>query len=484
MPLRGFTVLEPRLLSVDLTTEEIAAVLGARFEGHAVPVRGYSIDSRTVEAGDLFFAIRGPRFNGHDFVRAALQKGAAGAVVEPSYQAASPGARGTLIRVPDATLALQVLGRAVRRRWGGPVIGVTGSAGKTTTKEMIAAALATQRPTLKSPGNLNNRYGVPLTLLGLRPDHKAAVIEMAMSGPGEIAMLAGLAEPQTGVVTNIEPVHLEFFASIDGIAAAKRELIENLSPPACAVLNHDDARMRRFADGFAGRVVTFGLSEGADYRAGGISIVGSDQEGVPATEFDVQGPLYNGRFRISMPGRHNVENALAAIATASLFDVSAAALRASLAGVRSPGQRAEILTLPQRITVLNDAYNSNPSALQQMIETLIAWPNAARRVVIAGEMLELGPSSPDWHRRAGREMAQAGIDWLVAVQGDARSFVEGALEAGLPGRQTRFYADAEEAGSFCGTIAEPGDVILVKGSRGVGLERSIEGLKRSLAAQK
>lgn len=466
---------------MQLTTEEIAAILGARLEGAARSVGGYSIDSRTVEAGDLFFAIHGPRFNGHDFVGEALDKGAAGAVVKESYKAAQQGGAAALIRVPDTTWALQRLAHAVRRRWSGRVIGVTGSVGKTTTKEMIAAALATRYRTLKSPGNLNNHYGVPLTLLKLRSEHEVAVIEMAMSGPGEIAKLAGLAEPQTGVVTNVAPAHLEFFDSVEAIAAAKHELIEHLSAPSSAVLNHDDLRVRGFAQGFAGRTVTFGLTEGADYRATHVRAVNSARERVPGTEFDVEGPVYAGRFSLSLPGCHNVENALAAIATASLFGISAANLRATLAAVRPPGQRTEILTLPPGITVINDAYNSNPRAMQRMIETLAAWPEATRRLVVAGEMLELGPSSPDWHRRIGRELAQAGVDWLLAVQGDARFFLEGAAEAGLPASRTRFFSDAGEAGRFCRTVAEPGDVILVKGSRRAGLERAIEALKGLLA---
>ena len=466
---------------MQLTIGEIAAILGASPAGAPRTVRGYSIDSRTVEAGDLFFAIRGPRFDGHDFIGIALEKGAAGAVVEESYQAQRAREAAALIRVPDTSRALQRLAHVVRQRWGGRVVGITGSGGKTTTKEMIAAALATRYCTLKSPGNLNNHYGVPLTLLRLSPEHEIAVIEMAMSGPGEIAMLADLAEPQTGVVTNVSPAHLEFFDSIEAIAVAKRELIEHLSPPSCAVLNHDDPKVREFARGFRGRVITFGLNEGADYRATRIHTLNSAQGEIPITDFEVEGPMYTGRFSIPLPGRHNVENALAAIATASLFLVPAAGLRSALAATRPPGQRTEILALPHNITLINDAYNSNPRAMQRMIETLAIWPRAARRLVVAGEMLELGPASPDWHRRIGRDLAQAEVAWLLAVRGDARFFLEGAIEAGFPSSRSRFFEEAEECGRFCRAIAEPGDVILVKGSRGVGLERAIEVLKASFA---
>lgn len=430
---------------------------------------GYSLDSRTVGAGDLFFAIRGPRFDGHDFVSEALDRGAVAAVVRQSFNSLDP----RLIRVPDPEPALQRLASAVRRRWAGPLIGVTGSAGKTTTKEMIAAVLATRFATHKSANNLNNHYGVPLTLLGLAPEHEVAVVEMAMSAPGEIAQLATIAGPQTGVVTNVAAAHLAFFDSVDSIARAKRELIEHLQPPETAVLNHDDERVRRFSDGFRGRVVTYGFSEGSDYRASSVRSVAADSGDLATTEFDLQGPNLAGRFSLPLPGRHNVENAMAAIATGALFSIDPGAARSALASLRLPGLRSEVIHLAGGVTVVNDSYNSNPRAMERMIETLASWPQAARKIVVAGEMLELGGSSPDWHRRIGRECALAGIDWLIAVQGDAKFFIEGAREAGFAADHTAFYPAAPEAGVFCRSLMRPGDVILVKGSRGVGLERAV-----------
>lgn len=464
-----------------MTLGEIAAILGGRGARGRDIVLGYSIDSRTLKAGDLFFAIRGPRHNGHEYVRLAFDRGAAGAVVEEEYEP-RPGETGEWIRVPDTTGALQQLALAVRRRWGGRVIGVTGSVGKTTTKEMIAAVLGMRYRTLKSAGNLNNHYGVPLTLLRLRPEDDIAVVEMAMSGPGEIALLASLAEPQTGVVTNVAPAHLEFFESVEAIAAAKRELIEHLSPPGVAVLNGDDARVRGFARGFNGRSVTFGFAEDVDYRAAAPGVAQQAGGATSLTEFEVQSAKYSGRFSIPLPGRHNVENALAAIAVAGLFDIPEPDLRSALSAFTPPSQRAETLHLPNGITVVNDVYNSNPRAMERMIETVATWPGAKRRLVVAGEMLELGPSAPEWHRSIGRELARWGVDWVVAVQGDARFFVEESVEAGLPPGQARFFSNAEEAGRFCCRIAEAGDVILVKGSRAVKLERVVEALRRSSAA--
>jgi UDP-N-acetylmuramoyl-tripeptide--D-alanyl-D-alanine ligase len=457
---------------------EVAARLDASSETPDRRVEGYSIDSRTLTSGSLFFAIRGPRFDGHEFVGRALERGAVSAVVERAFrEGAPPEMAARLVAVPDTVRAIQDLAQSVRRTWGRAVVGVTGSTGKTTTKELIAALLAPKFSVHKSSGNLNNQYGVPLTLLALEPEHEVAVVEMAMSAPGEIARLAEIAEPETGVVTNVAPVHLEFFDSADAIARAKRELIEHLKSPSTAVLNHDDPRVRRFQDGFQGRVVTFGLGEGADFRAldprvdlhrGGADV---------GMRFRVAGPAWEAEFQMALPGRHNVENALAAIATASVFEVPVESMVAAMTHFKPLGQRSEVLTLAGSIVVINDCYNSNPRALERMLETLAGWPHAKQRIVVAGEMLELGSSSSELHRQAGRKSAQAGVDWLIAVQGDARFFLEGAIQAGLPAGRTRFFADAEQAGKFCRSLVEPGDVILVKGSRGVHLEKVVEMLQ-------
>jgi UDP-N-acetylmuramoyl-tripeptide--D-alanyl-D-alanine ligase len=463
---------------MDLSTTEIANILGARCGTSPKTVRGYSIDSRHIQGGELFFAIRGPRHDGHDFIGQAFERGAVAAVVEKASPKVSALLSRSLIQVQNTTRALQELARAVRRKWGGRIIGITGSTGKTTTKEMIAAVLKAEMQVLKSSGNLNNQFGVPLTLLSLEPRHDVGVIEMAMSGPGEITLLALIAGPEIGVVTNVAPVHLQFFDSIDSIGLAKRELIEHLSSPAIAVLNRDDDRVRRFADGFKGRVITFGFEEGADYRALNVHILERDP---PAIEFEVQGGPYRETINIPLAGCHNVENALAAIATASLFGISPHNVRSALSEFQTLAQRTEILKLDGGLTIINDAYNSNPRAMERMLETLASWPDATRRIVIAGEMLELGPSSWEWHHRAGRLCAESGAAWLLGVQGDARAFLQGAIEAGLPRDRALFFSAATEAGQFCQTIVRPGDVILVKGSRGVHLEKAIDVLRGEMA---
>jgi UDP-N-acetylmuramoyl-tripeptide--D-alanyl-D-alanine ligase len=441
-------------------------------------VQGCEIDSRRIGPGQLFFAIRGQRHDGHDFVGAALELGAAGAVVERKFRnQAVASVRSRLIPVADTTEALQAFARYVRQQWGGRVIAVTGSMGKTTTKEMIATLLATRFRVLKSQGNLNNHYGLPLALLGLEPSHEVAVVELAMSAAGEIARLTQIAGPDVGVVTNVAPVHLEFFDSVDSIARAKRELIENLSGrngKPTAVLNSDDVRVRNFADGFDGRVVTFGLSEGSLFRGTNVR----SYEG--GSRFVLSGPNTDGEFTVPLPGAHNVENALAALATAGACGLDVRALGPALAAFRNLAQRSEIFTLPGNITVLNDCYNSNPRAMERMIETLAGWTGALRRIVVAGEMLELGSTSPEWHRKIGRKLVEFGIDGLVAVQGDARFIREGALEAGLDPAKAVFFPTAAEAARYCGSLLERGDVVLVKGSRGVNLERVTELLAESM----
>jgi UDP-N-acetylmuramoyl-tripeptide--D-alanyl-D-alanine ligase len=335
----------------------------------------------------------------------------------------------------------------------------------------------------KSLGNLNNQYGLPLTLLALEPACQVAVLEMGMSALGEIARLAEIAEPETGVVTNVAPVHLEFFDSLDSIASAKRELVENLKQPATAILNYDDARVRGFAEAFKGRVVTFGFEEGAEYR-----VVDFRPHRYPARPeigslFWVRGPAGEAELYVPLPGRHNVENALAAVATADVFGVTWKDMWPALWNFKPLQQRTEVLTLPLNVTVINDSYNSNPRAMENMLETLAAWPTRGQRIVVAGEMLELGPSSPELHREIGRKCRRSWVDWLLAVQGDARFFVEGAVEEGLPVERAYFFTDADEAGKLCRTLLQPDDVVLVKGSRGVRLEKVTELLQSSVAAK-
>ncbi|MGH9433910.1 MAG: UDP-N-acetylmuramoyl-tripeptide--D-alanyl-D-alanine ligase, partial [Terriglobia bacterium] len=305
-----------------------------------------------------------------------------------------------------------------------------------------------------------------------------AVMEMAMSAAGEIAHLASIARPQTGVVTNVAPVHLEFFDSVDSIARAKRELIEGLHPPKAAILNFDDDRVRRFAAGFQGTVLTFGFEPGAQFQCLAMSTRCGESPQAVGMEFSVKSQAYSGEFTIPVPGRHNVENALAAIASAALFEMPEANVREALREFRPPGQRADILSLAGGVVVINDSYNSNPKAMAMMLETLRDWPGAGRRIVVAGEMLELGSTSPPLHREVGTICARTGVDWLIGVQGDARFILDGARDAGFSPEHMAYFDGAREAADFCRGLLRRGDVVLVKGSRGVHLEELVNALQR------
>jgi UDP-N-acetylmuramoyl-tripeptide--D-alanyl-D-alanine ligase len=458
------------------TTQQVAGALGVALPRGLDPLArlaGVSIDSRALGGGELFIAIRGPRHDGHDFVRAALDSGAAAAVVARDRLAGYPQeVRVRLFGVPDTLAALQELARAVRRSWGRRIAAVTGSVGKTTTKEILAALLGAKFGILKSEGNLNNEYGLPLTLLRLEPEHEAAVVELGMSHRGELRRLAEIAEPEVGVVTRVAPVHLEFFGSVDEIALAKRELIEGLAGLGpVAVLNRDDERVMRFAEVARGRVLTFGFSPDAQFRAQTIEDLGADGSG-----FDFVWPGGRARLQLPLAGRHNVENALAALAAASVWGIGAAEAAQVFPLIQPGTMRGKLLHFVPGFDVINDSYNSNPVALGAMVELLARTPGYQRRLLAAGEMLELGPESPRLHREAGRKAGSEKLDWVLGVGGNAAEIANGAKDAGLSASRARFFADAAEAAAFIAEIIQPGDLLLVKGSRGVKMERIVEAL--------
>jgi UDP-N-acetylmuramoyl-tripeptide--D-alanyl-D-alanine ligase len=426
-------------------------------------VQGYSIDSRTISASELFFAVKGERLDGHDYVNAALEKGAAAAVVQKAELHRYPD-KTRLLAVDDTLVALQTLATAVRKLWGKPLVGVTGSAGKTTTKESIAHVLGARFRVLKSEGNFNNHFGLPLMLLKLEPEHDVAVIEMGMSHAGEIRALAKIAQPEIGVVTNVAPVHLEFFDSLAGIARAKYELIESLPANGTAVLNADDDYVSQFGRDFKGEVATYGTRVTSDVRAENVQTRGAE-----GSEFDVVLASARERARLPLVGEHNILNALAAVAVGLARGLKPAEAVGALATLTPPDKRGQVLQLGN-ITVINDCYNSNPKALHAMVDALAAM-KGGRRIVVAGEMLELGPAGAEMHRTAGRHIAEKKIDVLLGVRGLAQGMVEGAQQAGA---QAEFVATPEEAGEWLARETRDGDVVLLKASRGVKLEKALE----------
>lgn len=434
-------------------------------------VNGYSIDSRTIQPGELFFAVKGERFDGHDFVAQAFEKGAAAAIVARDRVQGDVSA-GALITVADPLLALQTLATAVRRLWGKSLIAVTGSAGKTTTKEAIAHVLASKFKVYKSAGNFNNHFGLPLMLLKLEPEHDVAVVELGMSHAGEIAALAKIAQPDTGVVTIVAPVHLEFFDSIAGIARAKYELIESLPPNGTAVLNADDEYVSQFGRGFKGKVITYGTAPTAAVRAEYIQ-----SRGQQGSEFDVMVAGRRANATLPLVGSHNVHNALAAVAVALEHGIPLAQAVSTLASLTPSDKRGEVLRFGN-ITIINDCYNSNPKALSAMVDAVAAMP-AKRRIVVAGEMLELGPAGKQMHAECGRHIAERKIDFLVGVRGLAQAMVESAGKAGV---KAEFVATPEEAGAWLRDNTRDGDVVLLKASRGVKLERAMDIWRPSASA--
>jgi UDP-N-acetylmuramoyl-tripeptide--D-alanyl-D-alanine ligase len=386
----------------------------------------------------------------------ARNKGAAAVVVDQST-----GSSGELV-VSDTLRGLQDLGSWARRTWGGTVVGVTGSGGKTTTKDAIAYVLESELPVGKTVGNFNNHVGVPLSILRLPDACKVGVLEMGMNHAGEIRELAAIARPDMGVVTNVGYAHVEFFESIEGVAAAKRELIEGLPRNGVAVLNADDARVRKFREAHPGRSVTFGFSPDADVRA-------------EAAEFHADGARFRVQgvdYETGLVGRHAVMNLLAAIAVAREFGIPPARAREAIGSFTVGKMRGERLE-HRGILIWNDCYNSNPEAVESMIDVLRESP-AVRRIAVLGEMLELGHAAVALHRQVGVYASGHGVDLLIGVQGTARHMVEAAIAAGLPASAGHFFAEAREAGDFARQAARPGDAILFKGSRGVHVERALE----------
>jgi UDP-N-acetylmuramoyl-tripeptide--D-alanyl-D-alanine ligase len=424
---------------------------------------GYSIDSRRIQSGELFFAVKGERLDGHDFVMQALERGAAAAVVRKDQLPRFPS-KGRLMAVDETLGALQTLSTAVRRIWAKPLVGVTGSAGKTTTKDAIARVLSQRFRVMKSEGNFNNHFGLPLMLLKLEPEHDIAVIEMGMSHAGEISALARIAQPEIGVVTNVAPVHLEFFDSVAGIARAKYELVQSLPVGGTAILNVDDEYVSQFGRDFEGKVFLYGIDRPAAVRAENVESLGPS-----GSKFDVVVESCRQSATLPLVGKHNIYNALAAVAVGLDRGLALSEAVGALASLAPAEKRGQVVKVGN-ITVINDCYNSNPKALDAMVDTLAAMP-APRRIVVAGEMLELGPQAEELHRQSGRYMGGKKIDVLLGVRGLAQHMVEAAEAAGI---YAEFVAGPEQAGEWLARETRDGDVVLLKGSRGVKLEKALE----------
>ena len=423
-------------------------------------------DTRALGGGDLFVALRGEHHDAHEFVADAVRAGAAGVVVARAVELPAT-ADAVVLRVPDTLRALQDLAGDLRRRVAPRVLAITGSNGKTTTKEMLAAILAAAAGparVLKTLGNLNNLIGVPLTLLRLGGDETFAVIEMGMNAPGEIRRLTEIADPDVGVITNVGPAHLEGLGSIEGVARAKGELFATLRRDAVAVANADDPRVTALADAFPGRVVRFGA--GGDVA---VDDVRCDARGAAAFRLRVGGRTAD--VALQIPGRHNVSNALAAAAAAFAVGVDVDAMRAGLAAAVPVGSRMRVVTLPSGVTVVDDSYNANPASMAAALRSLAEAP-AGRRIAVLGDMLELGAASADQHRAVGALAGALGLAALHLYGDFARDAAAGAA-TGMPAAAIHVHATHAALADALAPALRSGDWVLVKGSRGQRMEEVV-----------
>jgi UDP-N-acetylmuramoyl-tripeptide--D-alanyl-D-alanine ligase len=433
-------------------------------------IKGVSIDSRTIREGELFVAIKGDRFDGHDFVPDVIQRGAWGALVERTALAdrfSVLGGLKNILPVEDTLIALQEMAYNHRRQFTVPVVGITGSNGKTTTKEMLAGILQQQGPVLKNEGNLNNHIGVPLTLLRLNAGHKAAVVEMGMSAAGEINALARFVGPDIGVITNIGPAHLEFLKSMDLVAQAKGELFNHLKSGGTAVLNADDRYFDTLKKKFNGRVLSFGIDTRCDVRASDI------RQEKDFTDLTIRSDESKVDVRLRAVGKHNVYNALAAAAAALAVGMSLDAVKNGLDDFVPTAMRSEIRQVQGR-TVLADCYNANPASMEAALATLVSLKSGNKSIAVLGDMLELGEIALDAHRAIGATAARLGVDLVITLGPLAKEVGKGAIDAGMPKDRVRESGSHAEAAVLLNQLSRPGDVVLIKGSRGMKMEKILE----------
>jgi len=460
-----------------LTLREIITVTGGRLIAGSAEgfVRGVIIDSREAKGGELFFPLQGEKENGHRYIGDALARGAAASLLEKSrlhlFESKTFPPGKALIVVEDCLRCLQQIAAYYREKFPLPVVAVTGSNGKTTTKDFIASVLSTRYRVLKTEGNFNNEIGLPLTLLRLQPQHELAVLELGMRALGEIALLSSLCKPCVGVITNIGEAHLELMGSRENISRAKGELLEVMGPGGTAVLNGDDPYLRRMGASFAGKTHYFGYGEASDLR---ISHSQPDKGGCSFTAILPQGDTET--FWIPLPGKHNAYNALAAVALGLHFSLNAAEIKEGLAAAVFSAMRMERIQTRSGFCIINDAYNASPTSMQYALQALREGAGTALTVAVLGDMFELGTYAAEGHRRTGQWVAYTGIDYLVTVGKQAVLIGEGALAAGmLPGRVWH-CAEHAEALNVLHSLPLSGTHILIKGSRGMSMERIADGL--------
>lgn len=472
-PLEGLT-----LRMIARVTGGMLVEAGAEKETGTVSPTGYSIDTRTLRPGDLFFAIVGPHHDGHRFVAEAVARGATGVVISDATAAGPFASSVPAIVVGDTLRALQDLAAHVRRSLPVKVVAITGSSGKTTTKEMTRQALEAAFKVHASRGNLNNLYGCPLAILELRSVHQISVLEMGMSYHGELARLAEIADPDIGILTNVSGAHIAHFKDLQDVASAKAELFAGMRPHTIGIFNNDDEHCRSIMAGFPGYAFTFAIDRPADLTAADYRM-----EGLEGSTFEVRHTHNGGTRRVRVAtrftGLHHVYNALAAMSAGYMLGIDLEAMAARLSELEPLGMRGRVLRLGASVRVLDESYNSNPAAMRFALKVLAeAGPAAAggRKLVVFGEMLELGEGAVAEHRAIGAAIADSRPDVLIGVGPLAAEAVAAARSA-APGLEAHHLATAQEAAELVAATAAPGDLFLVKGSRGVALEKVVAALR-------
>lgn len=457
----------------EFSLDEVIRATGGRCEAvGAHPVfAGVITDSRKVAGGEIFFALAGPNFDGHEFAKDAVEKGARGVVVSSRDRVGDLPGTAAVVVVSDTLRALQKLATYNRCRLGTAVVAITGSSGKTTTKDMAHSIFRERMLCAKTQENFNNEVGVPLTLVGLEPHHEVCVVELAMRGSGQIRALAQIARPDVGVVTNVGPSHVELLGSIENVAAAKAELVETLAADAIAVLNSDCPHTVAMKDKTPAKATFFGIEQAADVRASEIELLGANGTGFTMTYGE-----RSFRVHVPVPGVHNVYNALAAGAAALVLGMDSFAVADGLRHFEPTHQRLGIIETRRGYTVIDDTYNANPASMRAALSSLREVAGSRRKIAVLANMLELGEISAEAHRDLGRAATALPCDILVTVGDLARFAGEEALRLGKGAGSVLMFDDRGEAVEAVEGLAKPGDVILVKGSRAMKMEEVVSAL--------
>lgn len=459
------------IFMLDLTLQHLAKLLGARYQGkiNIIP-QGVAIDSRKVKKGDLFFALKGEKTDGHKFIENALDNGAVGAVISDFSVIANPEDKNLLI-CEDPLRFLQDLAKLIRQNIQIPVIAITGSTGKTTTKDLVFSILEQKYNTVKTEGNYNNELGLPLTLCSINKNHEALVLEMGMRGLGQIAFLCNLAQPTHGIITNIGQVHAELLGSQEKIAQAKAELLEFLAPEGTVFLNIQDKELLQpWLEKCQATIKWYGLDEKVDIWASKVEYLGEE-----GTKFTVNVDNEMVEIKLNIPGQHNVLNALAAIGISRSLNLDWEDIKKALKNVKLTSMRLEIMTTPQGVKIINDSYNANPTSMTAAIKVLAQLPGR-RRIAVLGDMYELGIYEEQGHKAMGQTAFNENIDLIVAVGKLGKLIGMGAIEAGMVEEKVVFANTNEHALRVLVNFLEPDDIVLVKGSRGMKMEGIVQGL--------